>query len=290
VAIDTQAFRLLLAARKAGVDFTRTVTFGRQSFYPKPRHAARALAAADLGIGLAQLGELRHRYSEAFLSALGAQTVDSIDASNYEGATVVHDLNEPLPASLAGTCTLVFDGGTTEHIFNYPQALTNAIRLLRTGGHFISLTAANNLSGHGFYQISPELFFRVFSRANGFEIRFVLLAEARPGGRFFRVADPGVLRRRIEFVTRRPLLVAVAAKKIAAADSIRVTPQQSDYQAAWREAAEAAQSPRFGRELRRLFRQFRTGIGGRLHLPWQTAGISALSDEQLYSLGMSETP
>ena len=284
MAIDTQAFRLLLAARKAGADFDRTVTFGRQSFYPKPGHAARALARSNLGLTLAEVGPVRHCYGEGFLKALGAKTADSIDASGYEGATIVHDLNQPVPPQLHGQYTVVYDGGTTEHVFHYPQTLLSAMQLLAVGGHFVSITAGNNLSGHGFYQISPELFFRVFNRANGFETVAVLLAEARPGGRFFRVADPAVLKERIEFVTGQPMLVAVIARKVAATGALQAAPQQSDYQQAWQAAGAAAPPGKLGREARRVLSQARLWLGRCFYLPWQSRGITALSDEQLYSL------
>ena len=64
--------------------------------------------------------------------------------------------------------TLVIDGGCLEHIFNFPVAIKNCMEMLQEGGHFIGITPANNLMGHGFYQFSPELYFRIFSKENGF--------------------------------------------------------------------------------------------------------------------------
>ncbi len=49
------------------------------------------------------------------------------------------------------------------------------------GGHFISVTFANNFLGHGFHQFSPELYFRVFCPANGFEVESLMLCEADAG-------------------------------------------------------------------------------------------------------------
>jgi hypothetical protein len=286
MAVDTQAFRLLLAARKAGVDFSRTVTFGRQSFFPKARPAARALENSGLGITLAQIGPLRHAYAETFLTALGADRADAIDASDYEQAGIVHDLNEPVPAALHGRYTCVFDGGTSEHVYHYPELIANAVRLLTVGGHFIGITSGNNQSGHGFYQLSPELFFRVFSAENGFLTKAVLLAEARPGGRFYRVADPAILGHRIEFVTARSFLVAVIAKKLEPVGELRCRPQQSDYRAQWQKSpgAETGRPSRLGRELRRLAGQIRGFAGRHCYLPWQCPGITALGDSELYSL------
>jgi hypothetical protein len=43
------------------------------------------------------------------LELLGAQQVDSIDHSNFEGATLTHNLNEPVPDDLRGRYSLVWD-------------------------------------------------------------------------------------------------------------------------------------------------------------------------------------
>lgn len=284
MAIDTQAFRLLLAARKAGASFERTITFGRQGFHPRRAHAVRALAHADLGITAEAIGPFRHCYGETFLQLLGAQVADSMDASAYEGATLIHDLNQPVPSSLHGRYTVVYDGGTTEHVFHYPQTLLTAMQLLAVGGHFISITAGNSLPGHGFYQISPELFFRVFCPANGFETVAVLLADGRPGGRFYRVEDPATLHGRVEFVSARPHLVAVIARKIAADAGLKATPLQSDYQEIWQQSPAGGSSSKLGREARRVVNQARRFLGRHFYLPWQSPGITALSDAELYAL------
>lgn len=283
MAVDTQAFRLLLSARCAGADFSRTLTFGRQSYFPKPSHARRAITASGLSLDADALTALSHSYAEPFLTALGAQSVDSMDASDYEHATIVHDLNRPVPEHLHGSYSAVFDGGTTEHVYHFSQAIDNAIRLLAPGGHFISITTGNNLPGHGFFQISPELFFRVFSAANGFKIHAVLLTDIRPGRPFYRVADPADIRGRVEYTSRRPFYVAVIAQKVVPVETLRVLPLQSDYQATW-SAGDTTSSSKLTREIRRLRAQARSFIGRHFYFPWQNRGITALSDRELYSL------
>ena len=51
------------------------------------------------------------RHAEPLLEAIGFSEIRSLDASGYEGATLVHDLNQPLPAALGGTTSFVYDGG-----------------------------------------------------------------------------------------------------------------------------------------------------------------------------------
>jgi hypothetical protein len=78
------------------------------------------------------------------------------------------------------------DGGTTEHVFNFPTALTNAMQMVETGGHLVIITGGNNFCGHGFYQFSPELFYRALSAENGFEMKRLIAAEV--GGNWYEVA------------------------------------------------------------------------------------------------------
>ena len=49
--------------------------------------------------------------------------------------------------------------------------------MLNIDGVFCSVTCNNNFSGHGFYQFSPELFYRVMSPTYGMEILEMYLAQ-----------------------------------------------------------------------------------------------------------------
>ncbi|WP_051358088.1 hypothetical protein [Rubidibacter lacunae] len=101
---------------------------------------------------------------------LGAESIDSFDYSGYEGATCEHDFNQPISEDYHARYTVAIDGGTLEHVFNFPVAIANCMRMVEVGGHYLGLTPSNNLMGHGFYQFSPELYFRVLSPENGFSI------------------------------------------------------------------------------------------------------------------------
>src|SRR4029077_10267153 len=94
---------------------------------------------------------------------LDAESVETLDYSTYEGASIVHDLNSPVPASLHGRFDAVIEAGSLEHIFNFPMAIRNLMRMTKVGGWVFITTVANNLCGHGFYQFSPELIYRIFS-------------------------------------------------------------------------------------------------------------------------------
>ena len=109
---------------------------------------------------------------EQFFQILGFATVHSLDVSAFEGATHVHDLNEPphcLPKHLVSSYDLVVDGGTLEHCFHFPNALGNALSMVLEGGIFLHIGPMHNYVDHGFYQFSPTLF-RDFASANNWDI------------------------------------------------------------------------------------------------------------------------
>ena len=164
----------LLQVRE-GLRGGRAVTLGRLDVYIHPGELARLRRRVEPN---PQAVDWIDRYvwgmsaEGVFTAVLGFDRLDSLDVSDYEGATIIHDLGEPLPDPHAGQYDLVVDGGTLEHVFNLPQAILNVMALARPGGLVYWHGPSNNLCGHGFYQFSPELMYRVFSAPNGFEPDF----------------------------------------------------------------------------------------------------------------------
>ena len=123
--------------------------------------------------------------------------------------------------------------------------LSVCLELLAPGGHFIATAPANQMMGHGFYQFSPELFFRVFNRENGFVIRkLVLFKGSSTDATFYEVNDPAVVGGRVELISSGPVLLGVLAQKITDAPFLSRTPQQSDYEVGWQKWQAAPASPR----------------------------------------------
>ena len=88
---------------------------------------------------------------------LGFDTVESIDFSDYENPTHIHDLNKPIPESLQNKYDFVYDGGSSEHIFDFPQVLRNYHSMLKDGGIIAHAIPSTNHLDHGFYMFSPTL-------------------------------------------------------------------------------------------------------------------------------------
>ena len=227
MAFETNAAALLLKMRRDGVDLGRVLTLGHQHVHLAPATYRRVLA----GLGLPLASDVPG-FADDLLRAMGAAHVESLDVSAYEGATRLHDLNEPVPAAWHGQFDLVFDGGTLEHVFNVTTALKNCMQMVKPNGRFVSVTVPNNWCGHGFYQFSPELFFRALSPENGFSVVEMYFADVE-GRHCYRVVDPAVVQARVQLWTSDPVLLLVHARRDAVRDVFATVPQQSDCVSDW---------------------------------------------------------
>ena len=149
---------------------------GKQSLYVEadqlPGIAQRFGFTADISnVSFDETGEyVESTYNDiVFFQKLGFQQVLSLDVNDYEGASIVHDMNEPISASLSNKFNFVYDGGTLEHIFDLPQCLRNIHALLKVDGLVAHAQVSHNHLDHGFYMFSPTLFWDYY-HANGYRI------------------------------------------------------------------------------------------------------------------------
>jgi hypothetical protein len=237
--LDINMVLFMIDARKRGANFGEFVMLGRQQLNVYPGKMVKVLQKHGFPWERYREEVAGSQYSEPFLRAIGATHAYSMDASDFEGAEFVHDLNTPVPPALRNRFDTVFDGGTLEHVFNFPVGLRNCMEMLRVGGRFLMHTCANNLCGHGFYQFSPELFYRTFSAENGFEVERIVLHRIGPYNRWYEVPDPNSICSRIELLTLTPIQMMVQARKVAAVDVFLKAPQQSDYTVLWQQSTKA---------------------------------------------------
>ena len=230
--IDLAAFEFLLRSQKELGDFGSTLVLGRQRLLM--RNEREKSACADL---LAKyrpdlsLEDIEHSFVDRMIEKLGGEPCHFLDNSAYEGAQVIHDLNEPLPEALRASYDTVIDVGVLEHVFNIGVAMKSVAQMVRTGGRFLSLNVADNHLGHGFWQLGPEAYFRTFSPDNGYE---PALADLYYRGEFHPVRDPESAGRRLPLKTLGHAYIAFAARKV---EDKPVFPDgwpvQADYVAAW---------------------------------------------------------
>jgi hypothetical protein len=220
--IDLHALNFLRYVKRYG-DFGKTLTLGRQNLDVQESVVRKMFSLPD---------EYKNeRYcEELILNVFGASTVDSLDNSGYENATIIADMNQPLPAHFRKFNTIV-DGGTLEHVFNLPQALKNVSLLCQPGGQIIHILPANNFCGHGFWQFSPELFFSLYKRECGYKDTEVFIADLTKNKEWVK-ANPPLRGQRVSVYSNSPLYVLVRTILVSENFS-HENVQQSDYVVEW---------------------------------------------------------
>jgi hypothetical protein len=228
--LNVNGTKLLLHLHKQGLNFGKVLMIGRQRLNVSKLSLQRNFDKFNLKESAAEVKKKNGGYSEPFFELMGASSVDSLDISDYEQSTILHDMNQPIDGSLKSRFNTVIDSGSLEHVFNFPVAIRNCMEMVAVGGHYISLTPTNNFLGHGFYQFSPELFYRVFSSTNGFEIKKMLFFIDDSSTSFYEVSDPLAVRSRVILNNSMPSYLFVVAQKLEEVPIFSTTPQQSDYE------------------------------------------------------------
>lgn len=218
---------------------------GRQTVYFSPQDLARRLRdhckevdEAAIEVDRSTLnrnlaGELAT--DRSIFRALGvpAERIKALDVSGYEGAEVIHDLNQPIPDALRASADFIVDGSTLDNVFDPAMALRNYAELLRPGGRLIAVNAWN-LRDSAYTACSPSWYLDYFV-ANGFaDCKVYVCVGARNGTNVYWL-DPGMVglgKRQVKtpiFATwwRRPFVLVLAEK--SAMPAAAVVPTQADY-------------------------------------------------------------
>ncbi len=168
-----------LVREAKGTAFSGTVaTLGRQDIVASREQIVAAFVRGGMEPKKSlQVAGLNNRPVDdvELLNALGFSSIESVDISSYENATVVLDLNSPTTAQhLHNRYDCIIDSGTIEHVFDVPAALRHVHHMLKVGGRAIFFSPANNALEHGFYQICPTLYYDYF-KANNYQINHMFL-------------------------------------------------------------------------------------------------------------------
>jgi hypothetical protein len=234
--LDTNGIKFLLACHKQGVSLKRTLMVGRQILNLEAHELKENLQGFNLYESDNQVRKIlseKGGYAETMLKMLGCEDIDSLDYSNYEGANILHDMNLPIPDQYKEKYSTVLESGSLEHIFNFPVSFANCMEMTELNGHLLIITPVNNIMGHGFYQFSPEIFYRVLNEKNGFEIEQMLIFEYSPEEKWYAVKDPKFVKQRVELMNSSATYLCVKAKRTEVKPVLLQFPQQSDYEDAW---------------------------------------------------------
>lgn len=223
--IDIHCFNFLKFCTKNNVTLGKTLTLGRQS---------NSLSWEDPETGLVD------KYCEPMLiKQFKASTVQSVDASDYENATFVQDLNKSWECKglINQKFKTIIDAGTLEHVFNVPQALESIANACEIGGQIIHIQCHSDYCGHGFWQFSAELFQMWYSKDNGFADLEIFIAPHKKKDFWYKCL-PTNGKRRLELSGRQipQSYILVRAKKIKVPKQYSC--YQSDYVSKWNNHSE----------------------------------------------------
>lgn len=174
--VDYTGLLAVLKSLKYVTNKQDAVTLGRQEIHTSSSTISHLLQRF-LGLNT---GKNYSGFCENLLRDMGFENISSIDNSAYEGASIIHNMNNPIPNDF-NTYDFVLDLGTIEHIFNMAQVCENIINLMSVGGIYVSVTPNNNFSGHGIYQFSPEFYLSAFSKKYGMEVQELYIAKVGSG-------------------------------------------------------------------------------------------------------------
>ncbi|BDS06758.1 hypothetical protein NT6N_17980 [Oceaniferula spumae] len=238
--LDNETTRYLLADSKKTIRGKSVLTIARQTLQMGESELDRLLK--EFGIPAEAQPNIdwkskRRPYAEPLFSSLGALSVNSMDFSDYESADLIHDLNDPIPDKWKKKFDFVCESGSLEHIFNLPVAVKNCMEMVKVGGYLTWAGPANNFFGHGFYQFSPELLYRILSKENGYKIIRMIAIEYDSKRRWYRVHDPAVKHDRIKLISKHQISVIVTAERVSEEKIFLRNPQQSDYLEEWNDTA-----------------------------------------------------
>jgi SAM-dependent methyltransferase len=215
------------------------IYFSYQSFLRMAQIANVPIAVRECAELDPKFGERGYCSARAVFSALGVDSIASLDVSGFERADFIFDLNNAkLSREIVEQFDLVIDHGTIEHVFHLPNCLKNIHGMLKTGGRVIHSAPGNNMFDHGFYQFSPTLFADFYS-TNGWRIerqlviQFTKEQETEPP--FFAPYDPALFSQSSYGGLDSKLYANfVVATKIEGASADRI-PQQGYYsgQSVW---------------------------------------------------------
>lgn len=112
------SLRFILDVKNAGADFSQTLTIGRKNYHRlTPQLVEQSLRPSRVPATAGEVEIFFHAqraYCDGLFTHLRAQKVDSINYSSCEGATVIHDMNTPIPDSLHNSHSVVNHVSTQE--------------------------------------------------------------------------------------------------------------------------------------------------------------------------------
>lgn len=172
MAIDHRLARAILREHKHRPISGTVLLFGRQTVVLTPEQALALLEDERVDVrpswkseqdrstfGADGRGLITDR---SFFGLFSDAKVIALDVSDYEGAEIVADLNEPVDRSLWETADFAFNGSCLDNMFDAASAMKNMSRILRPGGRIMHIEHGSPVQG-AYVMYSPAYFFDYYA-------------------------------------------------------------------------------------------------------------------------------
>jgi hypothetical protein len=192
VGINLQVLKTLFAENRHAPIQGRVLLIGRSTIVVSARKVDDLLSEFSIAWDLSKAHEHDHltrRSSseyfiddvEFFYSAFpGVTEVNVLDSSDYEGADVIVNLNEPIPDKLKSSYDFIFDSGVIDNVFNPAQMMMNMALMLKGDGRVCGFDMTSFYPG-ALCSCHPEWFYAFFA-ANGFADAKIYLLQRTESG------------------------------------------------------------------------------------------------------------
>jgi len=133
MAVDINNTRFLLYQKQQKYNFGKVGIVGKQGLYIPTKIIPKLFSVYNYRFEPGEntfYDSFFQSNSEIIFQNLGIEDFEYIDFSDYEGATVLHDMNKPISQELENRYDTLIDIGSLEHMYNIPTALENYMRLV----------------------------------------------------------------------------------------------------------------------------------------------------------------
>jgi len=106
------------------------------------------LSTASMDKETTQAKSINESYinDRSFFSSFGNSRLSVLDVTDYEGATIIHDMSVPVPKELENKYEFIFNGSILDNMFDPAQAMRNISQMLGPRGRVMHIEMATNLA------------------------------------------------------------------------------------------------------------------------------------------------
>lgn len=172
-----QMARVLLNEHKYRPITGKVLLIGRQTVPLSPDNAMKLISDEGVAIRPGVTVALDHTTRNArdhnfiadrsLFNLFSDATVQALDVSDYEGAEIVCNLNDPIPDQYVGQFDFIYNGSVLDNLFDPATSIKNLSRLLKPGGRIVHLEHGTPVNGP--YLIYPVDWFFDYYAINEFQ-------------------------------------------------------------------------------------------------------------------------